>query len=749
MKLSLSLKINTVIVTIFLLFCTILPTADYLERSRELQHELEHEATMITTRLQLALEYPLWDINLTAIGSIVQAEMQDRNIRAIFVWDGYRNTLLSGSIKDDREQIGPALSPPASSDDLITASADIVHNEGSIGKVTVYLTDRYLRQQLFTELKLMAIRLGLLGLLVTTLLILLIRSIILLRIDTLKAEFKDVEDGNLDQQITLAHHDELTELSRSFDSLRLKIKHQIHTLSHEVEERRQAQNALAESEKKFRRLVEDIHEDFFFYSCDLLGNLQYLSPSVHTMLGCDDEGFQRDCLPYLMRSTADDKPITYETTVTNQGGQPVTLHVHEVPIHDNAGKVVAVEGLAHNITHSKALEAQLRQAQKVEAIGTLAGGIAHDFNNMLAAMLGYTELAIANLDPSSGVVGHLKESLKAMHRARDLVQQILAFSRKSVQERRPLAISQIAAEAMKLLRPSIPTTIEIRQEIGNSSGMVLADPTQIHQVIMNLCTNGAQAMEDDGGMLRIAVTDVTITPDDLTHTEELPPAGSYVRLEVEDNGPGIPQEHIDKIFDPYFTTKDVGKGSGMGLAVVAGIVKSHEGTMVVDNSPGKGVRFSVYFPVADHLLQAQPTNDEQPLPTGTEHILIVDDEESVAEITALRLKQLGYTVTTSTSSSEALTLFGGDPHRFDLVITDQTMPQLTGDKLIAELRRLRPDVPVILCTGYSSRIEKEPGSTIFGANALLSKPVAGRDLAETVRAVLTPDHRHSHSAAGS
>jgi signal transduction histidine kinase/CheY-like chemotaxis protein len=379
------------------------------------------------------------------------------------------------------------------------------------------------------------------------------------------------------------------------------------------------------------------------------------------------------------------------------------------------------------------LEAQLRQAHKMEAIGTLAGGIAHDFNNILAAILGYANLAKVAISEESPAKDKIEEVLKAANRAKDLVKHILSFSHKGGQEKLPVDVCHIVKDSLKLLRASIPTSIRIIENIEEDCGGVMADPTQAHQIVMNLCTNAFQAMEEDGGVLTVNACAVELTTDDLKNRPDLQPGG-YIRLTVHDTGSGIESGNIDKIFDPYFTTKGIGKGSGMGLAVVAGIVRSHDGIIEVDSTQGQGTTFRVYLPQTEREVQhlSEKIDDS---PTGNERILLVDDEASVADVTKQRVEQLGYRVTAKTSSEEALTLFREQAGQFDLVITDQTMPGLTGEKFSQELLKIRPDLPIIICSGYSSKMDAEKANLI-GISAFIMKPADMIELAVTIRRVL-------------
>jgi signal transduction histidine kinase/ActR/RegA family two-component response regulator len=400
------------------------------------------------------------------------------------------------------------------------------------------------------------------------------------------------------------------------------------------------------------------------------------------------------------------------------------------------GRVVRME-IATNITQRKlaeeqkaVLEEKLRQALKMEAIGTLAGGIAHDFNNILGAILGYTELARASSSSFPEIYGKLDKVIQAGQRAKDLVRQILTFSRQSATEHIALHPASLVAEAVKMLRSTLPATIDIVLKIDPKAGPVAADPTQIHQILMNLCTNAFHAMEHTGGRLDIMLKETTLSasnPVEESGTE----AGKYVQLSICDTGTGIDPENKDKIFDPYFTTKEAGKGTGMGLAVTHGIVKSYGGVITIDSEPGKGTTVHVFFPRidADAVLE---NNEAELIPGGGERILFIDDEEMLTTLNKVMLEELGYKVTASCDSREALRIYQQQPDQFDLVITDQTMPGLTGAELAAQMLQIRPDLPIILCTGYSSIISRDEAKSM-GIRSFAAKPLGRREMAMLIR----------------
>ena len=397
----------------------------------------------------------------------------------------------------------------------------------------------------------------------------------------------------------------------------------------------------------------------------------------------------------------------------------------------------ANQTLEVEIATRKRLEQKLSQAQKMQAIGTLAGGVAHDFNNLLAAITGYTELAAMTSEKGTELDHCLTQVRKACRRAEELVKQILAFARQADQNREPLQISHIAEEVLTLMRSTIPSSIRIDSAFDSQS-KVLADPTQIHQIFLNLGSNAAQAMENDGGVLQVRVVDTVVSVHQASEYIDLSP-GDYVQITVSDTGIGISEANLDTVFEPYFTTKPTGTGTGLGLSVVHGIVKGLHGEINVASQFGQGTCITIYLPVT-HEAGPKNTNSDSILPRGTEHILIVDDEQAVAEMTGQTLQHFGYRVTICTSSQEALTLFGRQPASIDAIVTDMTMPEMTGDLLAAKAKAIRPDIPVLLCTGYSKKLGNREAAEI-GVEALCMKPLATSALVSTLRDILDQARR--------
>ncbi|MDD5758205.1 MAG: response regulator [Desulfobulbaceae bacterium] len=428
-----------------------------------------------------------------------------------------------------------------------------------------------------------------------------------------------------------------------------------------------------------------------------------------------------------------------QTCEVEHKGLGKTFQITVSPVFDPAGRMVSFVHFSKDITAQKELGNRLIQAQKLEAIGTLAGGIAHDFNNILTPILGYAEMAKDNVPPGSPVGDNIDQVITAALRARDLVQQILCFSRQKEQQRIPLAPHIIIKEAVKLLRASIPATIEIRQDIVDS-GMILADATQIHQVVMNLCTNAYHAMREKGGVLAVVLQPCQVRNDDPKVNEFVLAPGDYVMFEVSDTGAGMDKLTMAKIFDPYFTTKKQGEGTGLGLSVVHGIVQECGGHITVYSEPGRGATFRVYLPKITSAQLFEPHAASEPLPHGTESILVVDDDQAIVDLDTRILEGLGYRVTGLTVSKEALQRFQAAPRDFDLVLTDMTMPGLTGLALSMRINAIRPGMPIILCTGFSELIDGDKAKAI-GIQGFLKKPILRQELAETVRAALDGEKR--------
>lgn len=517
-------------------------------------------------------------------------------------------------------------------------------------------------------------------------------------------------------------------------------------------ERKRAQEALQESQERYRALYDeaplmyftvDVHLTILSvnqFGANMLGytNDELVGQSMMTVLAPEDQAiFRREigmCFTFLNQASQkvfrkvkkDGTRLWMRETyrsIVGPNQQPMLL----LSCEDITDRKRAEEALEQS-------EKQLRHTQKMEAIGTLAGGIAHDFNNILGAILGYAELALAQGPKEPKLISYLEEILTAGNRAKELVKQILAFSRRSDQGREAVDLNLVVQEALNMVRATLPATIEIQSALAIDSAVVFADPTQIHQVIMNLCANAEHAMRQDGGLLTLAVTTIDVNGDSVKRNPELK-TGTYLQLSIQDSGKGMPSHVLDRIFEPFFTTKELGEGTGLGLAAVHGIIVGHGGQISVTSEVGQGTRFTILLPRLDVVL---PAESEKVLewPQGMGKVLFVDDEEVLARWGEQVLTHLGYTVVTKTNPHQAVELFRSQPYQFDVVVTDQTMPSMSGEALARALLNIREDIPIVLCTGFSHTMSAEKANQL-GLKGFLMKPVNGAVLAKTLREILS------------
>ncbi len=530
----------------------------------------------------------------------------------------------------------------------------------------------------------------------------------------------------LESQLRQARERKIAEevLQKAHDELEQRVRERTQALRRQADLLELAYNAI---------FVRDPESRITFWNAraeELYGwtGLEALGKISHTLL---KTRFPVPFGEYIAALTKDGR-WEGELVHTTKDGRQITVLSRQALQRDEGGNPAAILEIDLDVTEARRTEQQLRQAQKMDALWTLTGGIAHDFNNALAAIIGFTELVAGHAAKGSRDEHYLKRIMEASIRSRELVRQMLTFTRQAEQEKKPLRLISIVKETVRLLRASIPTTISIRVDAQNESGLILGDPTQVQQVLINLCTNAAFAMREKGGTLGLELSEFSVS-ESKGNPDGIKP-GYYIKLVVSDTGIGIPPDIIDRIFDPFFTTKKFGEGTGLGLSVVHGIVNQSGGAITMISEQGLGSAFTVYFPkVAEGSVDAAASHT--PLPTGSERILFVDDEESLAEMGEELLAELGYNVTSRTNSKEALALLKEDPYRFDLVISDQTMPDITGVDLAKEIIALRPDMPVILCTGFSHTVD-EKSARAAGINAFAMKPLTKGEIARTIREVL-------------
>ncbi|MFZ5572586.1 MAG: PAS domain-containing hybrid sensor histidine kinase/response regulator [Thermodesulfobacteriota bacterium] len=519
-------------------------------------------------------------------------------------------------------------------------------------------------------------------------------------------------------------------------------------VSRDVTERKAAEKALLESEERFRRLHEasfggiGIHEK---------GVILDANQALAEMTGYDFQELlgmngllliAEEWREFVMEKIVSGYPHPYDVFGVRKDGSryPLEIRGKNIPYHGRMARVTEFRDITWRKRAEEELakaRAQLQQSQKMEAVGTLAGGIAHDFNNILAAITGYTELAALTIEPEGQAHAHLQKVLKACERASGLVKQILTFSRQTDQDKHPIRMGLIVKEALKLLRAFLPSTIDVRQTVLESTAMVMADPIQVHQIMMNICTNAAHAMEAGGGVIDVTLSDILMDEEMTALYPELKP-GLHSRLVISDTGHGMSRETMERIFDPFFTTKEPGKGTGMGLSVVHGIVKDCQGAITVSSRPGQGTTFQILLPAVPEQVTYPMETGNPRIPTGDERILFIDDEDELVALGKVLLEHLGYRLTSFQGSLEALEAFRSNPEAYDLVITDQTMPKMTGMELARSMIAIRPDIPIILCSGFSETATIEKARAI-GIKEYLMKPLVISQLANAIRQVL--DHR--------
>jgi PAS domain S-box-containing protein len=511
---------------------------------------------------------------------------------------------------------------------------------------------------------------------------------------------------------------------------------------HDISERKRAE----EQWVRLATAIEQAGEAIFMTDTDWV--VFYVNPGFERMTGYGSskiigqharilrsDKHDRSCYRNIRETLNRGEVWSGRLTNRKKDGTLYEAEVTASPVRDKSGVIINYVSIHRDITHEVRLERDLRQAQKMEAIGTLAGGIAHDFNNILTAIIGFSEMAHSKLPQDIPARHDLKRVLDSASRATDLVRQILTFSRQTEQELRPVQVAPVIKEALKLLRSSLPSTIEIRQDLAITSAesVVLADAVQIHQVLLNLCTNAAHAMHARGGTLSVKLSAAVADAGLVSRHSDLK-EGPYVCLAVSDTGHGMDAAILERIFDPYFTTKAVGEGTGLGLAVAQGIIKSHGGAIIAYSEPGKGATFQVYLPTIERDVSLEARAAEE-LPGGSERILFVDDEKALVELGMETLVTLGYNVIGKTSSPEALAAFRAQPDAFDLIITDLTMPGLTGRELAREVLSIRSDIPIILCSGFNEVINEKQAEE-SGIREFVMKPYVLSGLAKTIRRVL-------------
>ncbi|AGF79744.1 PAS domain S-box [Desulfocapsa sulfexigens DSM 10523] len=681
----------------------------------------------------------LWNMDQEGIDIQLKSILQYPDVKAVVLINSYGDRFQSGAV-------------PVETDDLVvhgfSLAKQLKEKSVELGKITIYAAPDRLHDRLRHHFPLV---------LVTEMIVLFLSGVFILGLFLFKynrhinkiAKFAgDLRISTLDQELQLdrkksapGHQDELDRIVSSLNEMRKRLQNGVGV------QLRTEQQLLRE--KVFSdAIINSLPGLFVVYNEDLKAIL--FNDRYREKLGVSEDevaGYQ-----FLDRVVPEDrKKFTEAIQHVFATQHPVSVEVEMVSLDQGRipylinGSLFEYEGqkyligMSTDITEQRKHEDALRQSQKMEAIGTLAGGIAHDFNNILAAIIGNIELARAGHLSPEKLDKYLSSGLSASFRARDLVEQILSIGRRGQQKKQPLCVATVVKEVVKLLRATIPTTVEIITDI-DCDRLILADATQIHQVILNLCTNGYHSMQDTGGCLKISLSEENIT--EKKHSAKVSlPVGQYLSVEISDTGCGMDKATQKMIFEPYFTTKKSGEGTGLGLAVVHGIVQGHDGHITVKSAPGKGTTFELLFPLlADQEIITAADVDLPEVHGGTERILLVDDEKWILDVISELLELHGYTVTTFVSSLEALNHFRKDPSQFDIVVTDMNMPNLSGELLGKQILAIRSDIPMILCTGFSKTMNSKQ-SFDDGFSAYMTKPIESRTLLRTIREILDASNR--------
>lgn len=708
----------------------------------------------ISNIAEISLSTALWNYNQEYISDYMDSLFLYDDIVYVGVWS--EDMLIQTKIRPGHEEKDIY---DLTSSNYISRETRIDHDNIQIGKIMIVMSYDRITEVIIHNI---LIRFFVLCIILFAILItnyLLLEIYIFKPVKKLEDSARRIASGALDTIIETETRDEIGNLAETFNLMMFNIK-SITTsrdnLNHEVKERRKTQIALEESNERFLQLANTTSDMFWLFDVSDPDHIRvlYLNPSFEAIWHRKIEEAYQNPQALVENLHLEDKKNLLEKffNFLKKGDAFLTEFRIILPdrsirhiwtkgnlIFDKTGKLIRVAGIARDITEqfqaqreNEKLTHQLQHVHKMEAIGTLAGGIAHDFNNILGIIIGNAELAIDDVPKQHPARVSLEEIIIASKRAKDVVWQLLSFARKSEREKEPVDLSLILKESMSLLRSSIPKTIDISLNCQDKPCRIMADATQIHQVILNLCTNAAHAMADNGGKLAVTLEKIIIDVNAASVYPQLL-AGDYARLAFADTGHGIDPNIRNRVFDPYFTTKSIGKGTGMGLAVVHGIVKNHGGEISFTSIPHKGTTFELFFPaLLDEIVVK--TKDVKQISKGNERILFVDDENSLVDIGKRILTRLGYSVEVFTSPVEALDRFRKDPCSFDLMMTDMTMPEMTGDKLIKEVLAIRPDMPVILCTGYSETVN-EQNAIALGAKKYIEKPLNIQEISIAIREI--------------
>ncbi|SHO52365.1 ATP-binding protein [Desulfopila aestuarii] len=713
--------------------------------SRSLEKDLQLQLNSLSRLAVNGLSSALWQYNHEYIDDYLDSLFHYEGV--VFASVYAENQLVKQKARRGLEEKG--FDYFTSSSSFLTQQADILYQGLVIGKLHLALSREGVKRIVMQSsgIAILVLSFIISGIFAT--MFVLSRKYLFQPLARLESSARSISMGRLDTEIDTSSEDEIGNLARVLDRMIKELTTTMASrdeLEAEVIERKKMEGLLRNREQLLNEMGRIARIGGWEH--DLIGRRTVWTEEIYRIMELDEDSTSspNEHLDYYPPKDREVLQQAYQRAI--ETGEPFDLELqcntakeqlfwariigHPEFLHN---RCVRVKGTFQDITDRKQLEITLRQAQKMESIGTLAGGIAHDFNNILAAVLGYAELIKLDCEPGSPMKQHIDRVVEAGQRAKELVKQILAFSRQTETEESVLQPAVIINEAVKMLRSSLPTTIDIQFDITPEVGQVVADPTKIHQILTNLCTNAFHAMEATGGTLTISLKNKELSVSDMIGYPQVHP-GHFVQISVSDTGIGIAPEIMDKIFDPYFTTKEVGKGTGLGLAITHGIVQRAGGFISCKSIPGEGTTFHVYLPIhEDERLPEAEKESADLIQGGHERIFFIDDEQVLAELGKNMLERLGYTVTIETSSTDALETIRKQPDQFDLIITDQTMPGMTGSDLARRILQIRPAMPIIICTGFSSQITEEK-SKMIGIKGFAMKPLATKDIASLIRRVL-------------
>lgn len=716
---SISKELTIGLILVVLVVSSLALVLAYYTSKKKAEAELQAKAEEYIDFIKNTLVLPLWNYDFETIQAICHTYMQNDLIIGIQVSDP-RNQVNVNMFKEDTNP-------------TVVRTVDMFHHDLSIGQVKISLDSGYLtrlNRQLFWSFALVILFNLITLVLMTGVMLRMSLKRPLIRLNEIVGSYAA---GEYQPSIPDVPHIELQPLVSTLEQMGRKIERQLSTIR--------------KAEKKYRSIFENALEGI--YQSTLEGRILSANSAFARILGYDsadqlmkqnlDVGEQHWLKPSerqdMVRQMLEGGTVTaFETRMVRRDGQLIWVLINGQPVYDASGNLMHIEGMVQDITEKKHFENQIRQTQKMEAIGTLAGGIAHDFNNMLGVIIGCSELAIDGMPEGTKAVADMERVLDAGLRAKYLVRQILTFSRQSETEFKPLILTPFLKEVVKFLQTTLPATIELCLSPIPHNYTVLADPTQLQQVLLNLCTNSAHALSPKGGIIDVSLSERTITSPENESTTDLAP-GLYVNLTVKDNGLGIEPEYLHRVFDPFFTTKKVGEGSGLGLSVVHGIVKSHGGAVYAESEPGLGTVMQVLLPSLEHP-GFEPVPDSTVVaPEGRETIFLVEDEKVLADILRRTLASLGYQVKLFTNATTAWHFFEDKADQFDLILLDHDMPTITGVELAARINRLQPELPIILFTGMNIDLLRQDAEKA-GVHNIINKPLNRIELAFAIRKVL-------------